>query len=153
MALTATAWVQAVLPTDAAPSMGPTPNKYRIENKQRITRVRLTLSNASDAAAYPTSGGIPLPSFTPSDGFDYGMIRNLDYIQIYAYGQTGSGLVGASLGGQPYWVYSPTSHSIHGYGLATALASSQFGLNELSTQWTPTLTGAGLVVYLEAHGW
>jgi hypothetical protein len=145
MPLTATSWNYVVLPTDASPELGPAPYKYRIENKQRIVRVRAELTNASNGAAYPTSGGIPLSS-TPGD---WGMIRNVDYVILTGAGHTVSGRVT----GYANWVYAPTSHSIVGFQ-RPATGSVTAALNqELTTAWTPTLSDVNTVLYFEARGW
>ena len=151
MPLTATAWTLVVLPTDATPSMGPTPGKYRISEKTRITRVRAELTNASNGAAYPTSGGIPLPSFNPTGTpvADWGMIRNLDYVVFQGVGHTASGLATAV----PVWQYNPTAHAILGFRALASNVSTDQGLRELATTWTPTLAPFNTVFFFEAKGW
>lgn len=147
MPLTATAFNYIVLPTDAAPSRGPTPGKFKLSDGVRTVRIRAELTNASSGAAYPTSGGIPLSS-TPAD---WGMIRNLDYVMMYGQEHTASG----TLVDQPVWRYAPSSHALVGLRAqyTTAGPGGATELLELSTAWTPTGVANAPVFYFEAKGW
>lgn len=149
MALTATCFTYAVLPTNAQASRGPDPRAMgRIENKDRVVRIRAQLNNASNGNSYPTSGGIPL-STTQTD---WGMIRNLDYVQFVGVGGA-SVAYSASAAPGPAWHYNPETHSMIGFTSPTALASTAWGLGELSTAWTPTISAIPTTFFFVAHGW
>lgn len=165
VALSATAWSMAILPTPGAivTSAGVETNVAAggvgvILGKIRCVRVRMTMDNAADLSAYPTSGGVPLPSFEPAPSlgsYDWGMIRNLDYIVMYGRGHTASGLATQQ---QPFWEYSPTQHSMVGWEVLKTISASlgpteAVGPVELGTAWTPTLSPIPTVLYFTAYGW
>ena len=128
-ALTATAWSETV-------------SERRIEGKKRRNRVILTLDNAANNSAYPTSGGIPLPT-------TLGMTRNIDYVILYGVGHTSTGMAT----GMPVWTYAPTSHSVVGWKMGPTAQTAGGMLDELATTWTPTLAPYDTVLYVEAVGW
>ena len=166
MALTATCFNYVLLPTlgtvvtsaGANTNVGPGANHGNIIGKQRVQRLMLTLDNASDGNAYPTSGGIPLSTAIS----DWGMIRNLDYVVLtgYGYHAAPTGPVTTA----PIWVHNapPTGPSpgflrglagaATGAGPSTA-ATMVKGLPELPTTWTPTLSPRTHAIYMLAYGW
>lgn len=156
--LTATAMTLAVLPTAGSTvtsanqtvsvAAGP---RYIIENKQRITRVRVSVDNAASDSTYPSSGGMPLPTLHNS----WGMTRNLDNVVFEGIGHTSSGLATART---PLWEYNPTAHSMIGWEVMHTLSASAGpteakGPQELATTWSPTLSPIPTVMYFRAYGW
>lgn len=157
-ALTATCFVYTALPTPGAEptvagvdvnvARGP---HYRIENGVRVVRIRAAMTNALTDSTYPSSGGVPLSS---SPG-DWGMVRNLDYINMYGRGHTSTGL---ATNRTPDWNYAPTLHSMIGWETNFTLSASAGpteakGPQELATTWTPTLSPINTVFYFKAYGW
>ena len=153
-ALTATAFSYILLPTagSVVTSAGANTNVAQggqggvIIGKQRKTRVRVQLDNAANNSAYPTSGGIPLATAVSN----WGMVRNLDYIEVYGYGHTGTGPADGVM-----WQYNPTAHSMVGHWseFTTAGPGGATEFPELATGWTPTLAGVVPVFYINAYGW
>lgn len=166
-ALGATSWTMAILPTPGAQvtAAGLQTNvaaggRGIIQNKQRCVRVRMTLDNAGANDAYATSGGIPLPSFMPAatDGsYDWGMIRNLDYVVMYGEGAPWQATGNAT--GEPRWVYNPTAHAIFGYisiptgAGVTPLATHIQGDRELPTTWVWDVGTIHREFFFTAYGW
>jgi|TARA_Y100000310_G_scaffold231529_2_gene234115 hypothetical protein len=137
MALTASCWSETV-------------DDRSIFAKKKRNRITLTLDNASSGNAYPTSGGIPLPT-------TMGMVRNIDYIILTGYGHITTGNPTSFV----RWLYAATMHSLIGYQplytFTTAgpgEAGSATTFKELATTWTPTVaTPTPPVFYVEAVGW
>ncbi len=157
-ALTATSFTYVQLPTpgaivtaavvDVNVARGP---HYRIENGVRIVRIRAELTNNETDSAYASSGGVPLSS-TPGD---WGMVRNLDYVQYYGRSHSSTG---TATNRTPEWHYAPTLHAMIGmetnFTLSASLGPTEAkGPQELSTGWTPTLSPINTVFYFRAYGW
>lgn len=166
MPLTATAFSYVLLPTvgSVVTSAGVNTNVGAggghgvIIGKQRETRLKVILNNASDLAAYPTSGGIPL-STSPAD---WGMIRNVDYVIMTGHGYDGN--PSGPITNAPLFVHQspPTggpAGSIRGFGALitgagpSAFATMRAGFPELPTTWTPTLGAQNHSFYFIARGW
>ena len=110
-ALTATSWTCSVL-------------GERIENKERITRVSLTLPTTGEY----TTNGIPVPGREA-----LGMRRNLAYIAPYA----------QEPGAARIWKYDPVNGTFRVYTASDGA--------ELAT--TATVGAGSVIQYVEAHGW
>lgn len=164
MALTATAFNYTLIPTagSVVTSAGVNTNVAAggghgiIIGKQRKVRVHLYLNNATNDAAYPTSGGLPL-STTASD---WGMIRNIDYLEMIGYGYHGAATGAVTL--SPIWVLNEPATGgrfLRGFGGAatgagpSTAATMVKGLPELPTTWTPTLDPTTPAFYFYAYGW
>jgi hypothetical protein len=153
-AYTASGWTVNILPTLVTGSQDWRRQGW-IMGKQRRVRVRMDLSNATDGALYPSSGGIPFPSHratTPGGDSSYGMVQHLDYLIAYGEGFTNSGLESNRV----LWKYSPTAHAIRGFvgQYTTAGVGGPTELTELPTTWGVSLAAAsGLSLYFEAVGW
>jgi len=163
----ATSWNMAILPTPGAIVTGQglqtnvaAGGQGIIFGKQRCVRVRMTLDNCQVNDAYPTSGGMALPSFMPAatDGsYDWGMIRNLDYVVMYGEGAPYAATGNAT--GEPRWVYSPSLHAIMGFLSVptsigpTPVATAVLGDAELTTSWEWDAGGLHRIFYFTAYGW
>jgi hypothetical protein len=152
-ALTATGFNYVLLPTAGAvvTSAGADTNVAAqgghgvIVGKQRKTRLRLELTNATNNSFYPSSGGIPLATAASN----YGMVRNVDYINVYGMGHTGSGLSDGVV-----WSYNPTAHSMVGHWAENPTAAGGVSqLPELATTWSATMNPVNTVFYVDAYGW
>jgi hypothetical protein len=128
----------------AATDWTETVEERNIEGKHKRNRVKLVLS-VTTANAYPTSGGIPLPT-------TMGMVRNIDYVNIIQ-PPTLSGATGPMP--QYLWAYDRENHGLRGWSMAaTQYTGAATALPELPTTWKPSLGyAAAPVMYVEAVGW
>ncbi len=163
MPLTATCFNYVLLPTLGAvvtsagvnTNIGPGAIHGQVLGGVREQRLMLTLDNASSASlAYPTSGGIPLSTILS----DWGMKRNLDYVQMYGHGflRDPSGPVTEV----PLWVLNdPPSGGrfLRGFGAwitgASPSDTARDGFPELTTTFLPANAAGTYAFYFIAKGW
>jgi hypothetical protein len=144
-AITATSISVIVLPTTAPGSQA------MISNKTRMQRCRIEIS-ATQALTYPSSGGIPLPTYNatakPAGGDNsYGMTRGMDYLVFYDYGPqvSANGVM---------WTYTSSDHTLRGYlNNPTGFTGVTIGFAELPTTYQPSGALGSNVFHVQAWGW
>jgi hypothetical protein len=144
----------SLLPT--ADPAGVQPNQVTIQGKQKVVRARFSIS-ATKALTYPSSGGIPLPTWNlPSGNGDvsFGMVRNVSHVVFYDYPGK------PSAGGGVMWRYDSSNHTIRGFGpnnvTTFPAAANVTGMSELPTTWSPSFgnpSGSSLDFYAMVYGW
>lgn len=109
--------------------------EQRKSHKHRIHRCSMALATVG---TYP-SGGVPIPTVAST----YGLRRNLDYIRMY---DTGAGTTRLCK-------YSASANTIRLYQ-QQGLSSGTVGeLIEVATTASGSVSGAAIVLYVEAVGW
>jgi hypothetical protein len=157
-AITATDCRISLLPT--ANPAGAQPNQVLILGKQKQVRFKVEIS-ATKALTYPSSGGIPLPTWNLSGGngdVSYGMVRNVSHVIMQDMGM--AVLPTDPNQKQAMFKYDSQSHVIRGFW-ETNLASSAAlpdatGFAELPTTWKPSMGTRGglpLTFFGVAYGW
>lgn len=150
-ALSATDWTLTLLPTQGTASGAPQARGI-IMGKQRTHRIRMTLS-ATTGAFYPSGNvGIPMPTYgATTPGQTYGMVRNVDYMNVYSYPSptTEGGIIWQMTASG-----NPGHHRIRGYVNTASTAAANAVFNPLPTTWNPSdVDTAGLSFYVEVKGW
>lgn len=148
----------SLLPTRSATNLGSVHPVDTI-GKQHVVLARLSIS-ATAGLAYPSSGGIPLPTrglaTGPGDN-SYGMVRNVSHLIIVDAPMRPSSTRAV------VWRYDQANHAIRGYqapGFASGIGPTEgqtaTGLSELPTTWKPSfgaVTGSSLDFIVQVWGW
>lgn len=147
----------SLLPT-ASPA-GAQPNQVIIQGKQKVVRFKAEIS-ATKGLTYPSSGGIPLPTWNLSGGagdVSYGMVRNLSHV---IFNDLGNAVLASDPNQtQALFKYDSVGHVIRGFWethTTSAANPSATGFAELPTTWKPSMgtrAGQPLTFYGVAYGW
>ena len=139
--VTSSDWTISLLPTG-----GSHMEQVWIKGKTRTSYVRFDLS-ATQGLAYPSSGGIPVPTFNAtsnSGDTSYGMRRNINHMKM----------INAPAGGVN-WQFIATDKAIRGYwGLYPTAAGGPTFLSELPTTLNVSeIDTNGISFTFEVEGW
>lgn len=162
MAVIAVTDVQVELLPTADPAGAQPADQVMILGKMKMSRVRFTIS-ATKALSYPSSGGIPLPTWKAAGNGDtsFGMVRNVSHVEFYQMGVASHPSQAANRT-DVVWKYDSENHVIRGFwethATSTANASAT-GFVELPTTWFPSfgapsgVDSPGLRFYAKVYGW
>jgi hypothetical protein len=147
-----------LLPT-ANPAGAQPADQVVIMGKLKMSRVRFSIS-ATKGLAYPSSGGIPLPTFKAAGingDSSFGMVRNVSHVKFYDLGSAVAPTDPNQT--QALFKYDATNHVIRGFWESHATSTpnaSATGFVELPTTWKPsfgTRGGLPLTFTAEVYGW
>jgi hypothetical protein len=149
------------LPTKGTTAGGGSLHPGYVIGKIREVRIRVDYS-ATESLAYPSSGGIPLPTYGTAVSLikvgadaSYGMVRNLDYLQLDGWSGGPSGTPGNRI----HWQWNINDHALRGYAetgaTSTADAAPTF-MGELPTTWNVSEASGSathISFFFTARGW
>jgi len=150
-----------ILPT-ANPAGAQSADQIIYVGKMKMSRVKFSIS-ATKALTYPSSGGIPLPTFnaTQKNGdSSFGMVRNVSHINFYSMG--GGYHPSAANRSEVHWKYDARNHVIRGHWITNLASNATLpdatGMTELPTTWKPSMSAPSgadqtLDFYAEVYGW